>query len=84
MVFPLGFLMGMPFPAGIRILRQTDSHLIPVAWAANSFSTVFSSVLALGIAFRGGYNLAQALAGGGYLLACLFLGFSNHRDKSNI
>jgi predicted membrane-bound spermidine synthase len=84
MIFPLGFLMGMPFPAGVRLLRHSDSNLIPMAWAANSFSTVVNSVLALGIAHRGGYNLVLALAGGSYLLASLFLGFSNHGHESNI
>ncbi|MFB0564887.1 MAG: hypothetical protein ACETWK_04330 [Candidatus Aminicenantaceae bacterium] len=81
-IFPLGFLMGFPFPTGIRLLEREESRLIPWAWAANAFSSVINAVLALMIAFWGGYNLVLILAGGGYLLALPFLNFSNHGNKA--
>ena len=83
LVFPVGFLMGVPFPTAIRLVNARSQALVPWAWAANSFSSVINSVLALGIAFRGGYTLVLALAGGGYLLACLFLGFADHGHESH-
>lgn len=83
MIFPLGFLMGIPFPTGIRLLDLQEKRLIPWAWAVNAFSSVVSSVLALLVAFWAGYTLALLLAAGGYLLTLPFLGFSYHRDKAD-
>ena len=82
-IFPLGFLMGFPFPTGVRLLDQEDKRLIPWAWATNAFSSVVNSIFALVVAFWGGYNLVLILAAGGYLLALFFLGFSSHRNKSD-
>ena len=82
-IFPLGFLMGFPFPTGIRLLESKDKSIIPWAWATNAFSSVINSISALMIAFWAGYNLVLFLAAGGYLLAILFLGFSNHGNKTN-
>lgn len=83
-IFPLGFLMGFPFPAGIRLLERHEKNLIPWAWATNAFSSVVNSIFALMIAFWGGYNLVLALAAGGYSLAFLFLDFSYHGNKNYV
>jgi hypothetical protein len=83
MIFPLGFLMGFPFPTGIRLLKNERTKVIPWAWATNAFSSVVNSVAALVVAFWGGYTLVMIIAASGYLIAPLFLGFSNHRNKSH-
>ena len=83
-VFPLGFLMGFPFPTGIRLLAGRKKGLVPWAWATNAFSSVVNSISALMIAFWAGYALVLILACGGYLLAILFTDFSDHRDKIHI
>ena len=80
-IFPLGFMMGFPFPTGVRMLDQEDKRLIPWAWATNAFSSVINSIFALIVAFWGGYNLVLILAAGGYLLALFFLDFASHRNK---
>jgi spermidine synthase len=77
-IFPVGFLMGFPFPAGIRFISK-DRSLIPWAWATNAFSSVISSVLVLIVAFWGGYNLVLILAAGGYLAAALCTGFGSRQ-----
>ncbi len=82
-IFPLGFFMGFPFPTGIRILESEEKRLIPWGWATNAFSSVINSVLALLIAFWGGYNLVLFWAAAAYLLALPLLSFSNHRNKAN-
>ncbi len=74
-IFPMGFLMGFPFPSGIRLLAQAGKKWIPWAWAINAFSSVISSVAALLIAFIGGYSLVLFLAAVAYLIAPLFLNF---------
>ncbi|MBS3818508.1 hypothetical protein KGY73_03275 [bacterium] len=80
-IFPLGFLMGFPFPNGIRLVEKKERKFIPWAWAVNAFSSVINSVAALLLAFWGGYNLVFILAAGGYLLTVPFLSFSDHRNK---
>jgi len=82
-IFPLGFLMGFPFPTGIRLLEREDRRAITWAWATNAFSSVVNSIAALMVAFLGGYNLVLMLAASGYLLAPLFLGFASHGNKSH-
>ncbi len=59
---PLGFLMGIPFPAGIRWLtRRYDQQtlnsqaLVPWVWAANGTASVVASVLAALLALTFGY-----------------------------
>jgi predicted membrane-bound spermidine synthase len=86
-IFPLGFLMGIPFPSGIRILSSSEESLIPWAWAVNSFSSVINSVNAQFIALLLGYSKVIVFAGAGYIIAgfILFLSFgyfTNHRNKS--
>jgi hypothetical protein len=80
-ILPIGFLMGFPFPTGIRLLAKKEKELVPWAWATNAFSSVLNSILALMIAFWAGFNLVLILASGGYLLALFFADFSNHGDK---
>ena len=61
---PIGFLMGIPFPAGIQWLQglstdrqPADEHLqIPWAWATNGAASVVSSILAALLALTFGFN----------------------------
>ena len=60
---PLGFLMGMPFPAGIRqITDQTRTGgkkgipLIPWIWAVNGAASVIAAVAAALLALSLGYS----------------------------
>jgi len=76
-IFPLGFIMGFPFPTGIGFLEKKARHLIPWAWATNAFSSVINSVLALLVAFEGGYSLVLLMAGCCYLLTLPFLNWSS-------
>jgi hypothetical protein len=83
LVFPLGFLMGFPFPTGIRLLEKTERRIIPWAWATNAFSSVVNSIAALMIAYWVGYGRVLVLAALGYLITPFFLGFARHRNKRN-
>lgn len=42
---PIGFLMGTPFPQGIRGLQGKFPHLIPWAWGVNGATSVVAAVL---------------------------------------
>jgi len=70
---PLGFAMGMPFPAGLRALARTGDS-IEWAWAMNAASSVLGSVLAIVIAIQFGLNVTLICGAVSYLLALLLRG----------
>lgn len=79
-IFPLGFLMGFPFPTGCRKLRTVSPHILPWAWASNAFASVIGSVAALLIAFIYGYSWVLWIGSGLYLLSIFFFNFKNLDD----
>ncbi len=89
LLFPLGFVMGMPFPLGIRFLKGTDPEVIPWAWCANGcfsvMGSVLSVVLALGVGFSGVLMAAgTAYIGAGGVALVSFLCLANHRNKPDV
>jgi hypothetical protein len=68
---PLGLLMGMPFPLGIRWLERagpSGAGLVAWAWGVNGAASVVSSVLAALLALSFGFSavlVAGALCYGG-------------------
>jgi hypothetical protein len=88
LLFPLGFLMGMPFPLGIRHLRRADPSAIPWAWCINGCFSVMGAILAVVIAFRAGFSgvlvlAAVVYAGGGAVVLLAFPNLANHGNKEN-
>ena len=63
---PLGFLMGMPFPSGLRLVKTVEW-----AWALNAAASVLGSVLAMIIAIHYGLTATLVCAALAYLLAAL-------------
>jgi hypothetical protein len=63
---PLGFLMGMPFPTGLRLVTTVEW-----AWALNAAASVLGSVMAMIIAIHFGLTITLASAGVAYALAAL-------------
>ncbi|MBM3123614.1 MAG: hypothetical protein FJZ87_00905 [Chloroflexi bacterium] len=60
-LFPLGFLMGIPFPAGIqRIGRGTD---VAWVWAVNGAASVIASILSAMLTLSFGFNWVFRLGG---------------------
>lgn len=59
---PLGLLMGMPFPLGIRLVDRTNQLLIPWAWGVNGFASVVGSVLSIMLAQSYGFGVVMGLA----------------------
>ncbi|HLE90726.1 MAG TPA: hypothetical protein VI753_06215 [Anaerolineales bacterium] len=62
---PVGFLMGIPFPAGIRLMKrepaagpenEAQDGSIPWIWAVNGAASVVSSILAALLALTFGFN----------------------------
>ncbi|OLE14237.1 MAG: hypothetical protein AUG89_02850 [Acidobacteria bacterium 13_1_20CM_4_56_7] len=74
---PLGFAMGMPFPAGLRALAASHAasgNPIEWAWAMNAASSVLGSVVAIIIAIQFGLNVTLICGATAYLLALLLRG----------
>jgi spermidine synthase len=79
LLVPLGFVMGMPFPTGLRALAsESDSakhaasgNSVEWAWAMNAAASVLGSVLAMVIAIQFGLNITLACGAAAYVLALL-------------
>jgi spermidine synthase len=69
LVAPLAFVMGMPFPLGLRRLAGSDAAAIPWAWAVNGTASVLSSMLATLVAVHFGFTALAALAAALYAVA---------------
>lgn len=54
---PLGFLMGIPFPTGIRKIGATWSGIIPWIWGINGITSVLGSALATALAIQAGFRV---------------------------
>jgi spermidine synthase len=88
LLIPLGFVMGMPFPTGLRALANVSRFRLPGAeldaaeasdnavewaWAMNASASVLGSVLAMVVAIRFGLNVTLACGAAAYLFALLLM-----------
>jgi hypothetical protein len=71
MIFPLGLLMGIPFPMGLTVAGQTDARLVTLAWGMNGLFSVIGSVLAIVVAISVGFSAVFAVAGAFYAVALI-------------
>jgi spermidine synthase len=80
LLVPLGFVMGMPFPTGLRALASAPSPEFPAgehasdnavewAWAMNAAASVLGSVLAMVIAIQFGLTATLACGAAAYVVA---------------
>ena len=68
---PLGILLGMPFPIGLRIVADVAPSFVPWAWGVNGFFTVIGSVGASILAMATGFTAVLAFSGACYFAALL-------------
>jgi spermidine synthase len=81
LLIPLGFVMGMPFPTGLRALAAAPAPEFPAspdnavewAWAMNAAASVLGSVLAMVIAIQFGLTVTLACGAAAYLLALVLM-----------
>src|SRR6266545_149755 len=66
---PLGVLLGMPFPTGLRLASEEAQSLVPWAWAANAFFTVIGTAGALMIGMAFGFRIVLTCAALCYLMS---------------
>jgi predicted membrane-bound spermidine synthase len=65
LISPAGFMMGMPFPTGLKLLEEWHQPSVRWAWSLNAAASVLGSVGALVCAIYLG--LVQTLLAGGLL-----------------
>jgi predicted membrane-bound spermidine synthase len=73
LIAPLGIMMGMAFPLGIRLLEQDGPAMIPWVWGVNGACSVMGSIVAWGLSLNFGYNVALWTATIIYGCACLVM-----------
>lgn len=71
---PLGFLMGVPFAAGLRHFQAEEKGLIPWAWAMNGALSGIGGVLAAMVGLQWGFNATLTLGTAAYAGAWLMVG----------
>ncbi len=72
MLAPLAFLMGLPFPMGLRAIAGMETEGAAWAWAANGFASVVATPLAALIALELGSRVLLLLAAAAYAVAAAF------------
>lgn len=71
LIFPLGFLMGLPFPVGLKLTDRKDPSLLPWVWGINGCFSVLGSILSVAFAMTFGFNAVLEFAAICYLIAFL-------------
>jgi spermidine synthase len=90
LLIPLGFVMGMPFPTGLRAFAaapanandrvNTEDNAVEWAWAMNAAASVLGSVLAMVIAIQFGLTATLSCGVAAYLVALSLLPTLHARD----
>lgn len=68
---PLGVVLGMAFPMGIRIVSARSPALLPWCWAINGVTSVFGSLFCILLAIEIGFSAVMLLAAAVYVVGFL-------------
>ena len=71
LVSPLAFLMGIPFPSGMRRISGARPSLVPWAWGINGFASVAAPPIGILLVTSIGLTWATLFGGGLYFCAGL-------------
>ena len=81
-LMPLGLLMGIPFPTGLKILGEKDAVLIPWAWAINGCFSVLAPVLTIMLAMIFGFRIVLWFGASVYVMAFVMITFFSRSLRS--
>jgi hypothetical protein len=73
LVAPVGILLGMPLPGGMRLVAAGRTEIIPWGWGINGAFSVVGATLAVFIAMNWGFSVTLLSAAAVYMLAALTL-----------
>ncbi|MCK4311931.1 MAG: hypothetical protein KAW88_04275 [Candidatus Cloacimonetes bacterium] len=62
LILPLGFFMGIPFPQGLKRIKELNINNVPWAWSINGFFSVISIILATLFAILFGFKVVFIIA----------------------
>lgn len=69
MIAPLGFVLGRPFPLGIRMVHGHVTELVPWVWGVNGAASVLGTVVSTVVAISYGFTVALLVGLTFYLIA---------------
>jgi spermidine synthase len=81
LIAPLGLLMGMPFPAGLRYVDTFRKELNPWAWGINACATVLGSTACILISSAIGFRAALVIGAAIYLTGWLLFAISQRQFR---
>jgi hypothetical protein len=70
---PIGIALGIPMPAGIRLLHARAPQMVTWAWGINGALSVVGATLAIFIAMNWGFAVTLLAASGTYLVGLIAL-----------
>jgi len=70
-LLPFAFVMGMPFPAGVRRLAPEVRTWVPWFWGLNGIASITGSALVVAVVLERGFRLTGLLPAVVYLLAAV-------------
>lgn len=66
---PLAFLMGIPFPTGVRLAGARRPGVVPWLWGINGVTSVMGAALSIALAIHLGIQATLLVGAGCYALA---------------
>jgi len=73
LILPIGILLGMPLPGGMRLVAADRADIIPWGWGINGAFSVVGATLAVFIAMNWGFSVTLCTASLVYGFAALTL-----------
>jgi spermidine synthase len=70
---PIGVALGIPMPAGLRLLHSQAPQMVTWAWGINGALSVVGATLAIFIAMNWGFGVTLLTASGTYLIGLIAL-----------
>ena len=73
LMMPAGMLMGVPLPAGVRLLSATQPELVAWAWGMNGALSVLGATLAVFVAMNWGFSITLLCGAIVYAIAAVLV-----------
>jgi len=80
MLVPIGVVLGVPMPTGIRLLSARAPQMVAWAWGINGALSVLGATLAIFIAMNWGFRVTLLTASATYLVGALALGLATQPE----
>ena len=81
MLVPLGAILGMCLPGGMRLLHRVRPEIVAWAWGMNGALSVLGATLAIFVAMSWGYAITLQAAAAIYLAAAAFLALGTRPSR---